>query len=377
MERSLLWSIKKDLPKKIILLTGPRQCGKTTLAKMLASNFEYFNYDEAEQRLMIQEKSWNRETELLILDELHKMPKWKRWLKGIYDTEGLKPPLVVTGSAQLDTYKKAGDSLAGRFFQFRLHPLDLKEIVRYLKPASEEKTLDQLLQVGPFPEPFLEGDPVFYHRWKKSHLHIIIKQDLIELEHVQHILQIETLIQLLKKQVGSPVSYSSLAENLQVNDKTIKRWLTLLENMYVIFKVTPYHKNIARSLLKQPKYYFYDTGQVEGELSARLENLVACALLKEMHYREDVLGESFQLFYLRNKLKQEIDFLLVCQNRPIMTLEVKWGDDTPSKNFDLFGTFLPKDIKKIQIVKDLKKEKSYPNGLALKRASSWLASLDF
>ncbi|MBU2430932.1 MAG: AAA family ATPase, partial [Proteobacteria bacterium] len=177
MKRYLAEYIREDLDKKIILLTGPRQTGKTTLSKMLENDFDYFNYDNGDDRLSLLKKSWDRSKSLIILDELHKLKNWKSWLKGIYDTEGIPPSILVTGSAKLDTYKKVGDSLAGRFFQFRVHPLDLKEIHTFLKPDDLEAQLDKLLMFGGFPEPFLTGTARFYNRWKKSHLDIILKQD--------------------------------------------------------------------------------------------------------------------------------------------------------------------------------------------------------
>lgn len=156
--------IKEDLEKKIVLLTGRRQTGKTTLSKMLTDSLDYLNFDSAEDRLRLLEKSWDRSKELIIFDELHKLKNWKSWLKGIYDTEGYPPSIIVTGSAKLDTYRKVGDSLAGRFFQFRLHPLNLKEINTILKPDGLDMELEKLLTTGGFPEPFLEGNTRFYNR---------------------------------------------------------------------------------------------------------------------------------------------------------------------------------------------------------------------
>ena len=333
MNRYLIESIRNDLARKIILITGPRQSGKTTLSRMLDEDFDYFNFDNPQHRLDLLDRSWDRKKSLIIFDELHKLKNWKSWIKGIYDTEGIPPSLVVTGSAKLDTYKKVGDSLAGRFFQFRLHPLDLKEIKNLDDNIHLEETLDKLLEMGGFPEPYLNGQLRFYKRWKRSHLDIIIRQDLIDLENVRQITAIETLIHLLRRRVGSPVSYSSLARDLQTSDKTIKRWLIILENLYVIFRVTPFHQNIARSILKAPKFYFYDTGQVIGSQGTRLENLTACALLKEIQFREDCFGEEMQLYYLQTKDGKEIDFFINKENSPFLMLEVKCADNNMSKNF--------------------------------------------
>jgi len=375
MNRYLEKFIKEDLDKKIILLTGPRQAGKTTLSKMLKSGYDYFNFDNLDDRLSLQEKSWDRSKDLVIFDELHKLKNWKSWLKGVYDTEGIPPSILVTGSAKLDTYKKVGDSLAGRFFQFRIHPLDLMEIQTFLEPDNLDKELDKLLTLGGFPEPFLNGTSRFYNRWKKSHLDIILRQDLIDLENVQQIIQIETLIQLLKSRVGSPVSYSSLARDLQCSDKTVKRWLTILENMYVIFMVPPFHKNIARAIQKAPKFYFYDTGQVISDLGMKLENTVACAIQKEIHFREDCFGEERKLYYLRNKEGKEIDFCTTTNGIPSLLVEVKWGDGNLSPNFEIFGKFFPQ-VKMVQVTKKLLKEKTFPNGVEIRKAHKWLAKLN-
>jgi predicted AAA+ superfamily ATPase len=375
MKRYLAKYIQEDLDKKIILLTGPRQTGKTTLSKKLKPAYDYFNFDNPDDRLALRKKSWDRSKELVIFDELHKLKNWKSWLKGIYDTEGVPPSILVTGSAKLDTYRKVGDSLAGRFFQFRMHPLDLKEINTFLEPENLEDELDKLLFLGGFPEPFLNGTTRFYKRWKKSHLDIILKQDLIELENIQQIIQIETLIQLLKDRVGSPISYSSLARDLQCSDKTVKRWLTILENMYVLFKVPPFHKNIARAIQKTPKFYFYDTGQVMGNAGIKLENTVACALQKEIHFREDCFGETKKLYYLKNKDKKEIDFCITTEGTPSLMVEVKWKDGNLSPNFEVFNHFFPQ-VKMIQVTKELKREKTFPNGAEIRRAHNWLAGLN-
>lgn len=373
MDRSISPFIKNDLKKKLVFLTGPRQVGKTTLAKQLTSNNEYFNYDSASDRLTLKNESWDRKKQLVIFDELHKMPKWKRWLKGIYDTEGVSPQILVTGSAKLDTYKKVGDSLAGRYFQYRLHPVDLKEVKSIYTP---EESFQRLWDCGGFPEPFLDGSPNFYHRWKKTHLDIILRQDLIDLTAIRDIQAIENLIGLLKENVGSQVSYANLARTLERDPKTIKRWLQLLENLYVIFKVSPYSKKIARSILKEPKYYFYDSGQVTNNNGAKLENIVASALLKELHYLEDTVGATTNLHFVRTKDGKEIDFLVVINEKPVSLLEVKYSDTTPSKHFQFFGDYFP-TAKKIQLVKEIQREFTFKDGLEIRNVIQWLTNFSF
>jgi len=374
MKREIAPHIKKDLEKKIVFISGPRQVGKTTLTKSLDFTYDYFNYDKASDRAALKDNSWDRNKELVIFDELHKMNQWKRWLKGIYDTEGVRPRILVTGSSKLETYKKVGDSLAGRYFQYRLHPFDLKEVrLRY----SKEEAFKRLWECSGFPEPFIDGTEVFYHRWKRSHLDIILRQDLIDIQTVRDIQAIESLIELLKSNVGSTISYSNLARTLEKDAKTIKSWLQLLENLYIIFKVTPYSKKISRSLLKEPKYYFYDTVQVSKDNGVKLENIVATSILKELHRLEDVLGASAaKLHFLRTKDGKEIDFLVVINSKPYCLIEVKWSDDTPSKHFPHFESYFVK-TKKIQLVKEIKRDKTYPDGLEIRDVVTWLSKIDF
>lgn len=372
MDRYLTTALKEDLHQKIILLTGPRQCGKTRLSKMLETDYQCINYDLAEHRILVKEKSWDRHKALVIFDELHKMENWKAWLKGIYDVEGLPPALLVTGSAKLNVFRKVGDSLAGRHFQFRLHPLDLKEAVNFTG-LDRDECFERLMTVGGFPEPFLKGTQAFYNRWKRSHIDMIMREDLVTLSAVRDIHSIETLIELLRSRVGSPVSANSLAGDLQKSPNTINSWLKLLEDLYVIFRINPYHKNIARALLKQPKYYFYDNAMVLGDKGIRLENLVACALLKEIHRSQDVDGNNVVLNYIRNKEGQEIDFLVCRKNQPVKLIEVKWKDASLSSNFNKF--LANERVSRLQIVGELAQNKSFPGGERIEAAVSCLAEL--
>jgi hypothetical protein len=374
MKRYLTQDVKSALPEKIVLLTGPRQCGKTTLAKQLYAEYDYFNYDAVEDRLLLRKKSWDRSKPLIIFDELHKMKAWKRWLKGVYYKEGVHPELLVTGSAKLDTYKKVGDSLAGRYFQYRLYPLDLKEVAQYNPIYDQNEIFTRLWHCSGFPEPFLKGSEKYYKRWRRSHLDIILRQDLIDIQAVRDIQAIETLVQLLKTRVGASVSYANLARDLERDSNTVKRWLQLLENLYVIFRVTPFHKNIARSLLKEPKYYFFDIAQVADE-GARLENLVALSLLKELHFIEDTSGAAVNLHYLRTKDGKELDFIILLDDKPTQLIEVKSSDENPAPAFQHFLPLFPA-IKAVQLVKNCRRETTFANGLAIRALIPWLLQLN-
>ena len=247
MQRSLEEKINTDLDKKIILLSGPRQVGKTTLAKTLyPKSSEYFNMDSEEHRLLIRKQAWRRDCDLVIFDELHKIKNWKSWIKGIYDTEGVRPRLLVTGSARLDAYRKSGDSLAGRFYHYRLHPLSIAEIKG---KDSPDHILDKIMKLGGFPEPFFKGSEEEAKRWRRSHVDRILREDLFDIASVRHIRGIETLVELLRNAVGSTVSFESLGRDLQVSPHTVRHWVGMLESLYILFVVLPYSRNIARSTL--------------------------------------------------------------------------------------------------------------------------------
>jgi uncharacterized protein len=372
MERYLKSNLYQALEKKIVFLCGPRQAGKTTLARSLFEKYDYLNFDDDIHRERILKRHWRRDTECIIFDELHKMKHWKRWLKGIYDTEGIRPRILVTGSAHMDAFTKVGDSLAGRYINFRLYPLDVEESIHVWKNDSS-LALERLLSFGGFPEPFIEGEIDFYRVWQRTHLDIILRQDFLDLYSVRSIKSIEILLHMLEPRVASSVSYSNLSQDLQVDHNTVKSWITSLENIYAIFKITPFHQNIARSLLKEPKFYFYDIGRVKDD-GARLENLVALSILKQLHYLQDTKGLDCQLYYLRTKDGVEVDFLVVIDSNPILAIEVKTSDKDVSKGLKHFKKFLP-NTQMVQLVYDLKDEFDTPEGIQIRKMDTYLAAL--
>jgi predicted AAA+ superfamily ATPase len=371
INRKLAQQICKDLEKKIVLLAGPRQSGKTTLAKTLFSADCYLNFDSGEDRRVIMAQSWPRDVELVIFDELHKRKNWKTWVKGIYDKEGVRPRLLVTGSARLDITRRGGDSLAGRHFLLRLHPFSVAELKDEFSP---NEALSRILSYGGFPEPFLANNEEDVKRWRLNYLDRILRQDLIELEDVRQIKSIEILVDLLADRVGSTISFASLARDLEVSPHSVKKWIQILESLYVVFVVSPYSKKLSRSLLKEPKVYFYDTGRVKNEPGARFENAVACALLKDLHYRSDVHGEKTHLYYLRDKEKREVDFLCEVDGKVHSIVEAKVSDSAPSSALHYYSTKLnPKNI--IQVVHTLAEERQYGD-IRVVPAAGWLATME-
>jgi len=374
MKRYLENFLLRDLKEKIVFLSGPRQVGKTTLSKQITNSFTYLNYDSSIHRKIIFKGEWARDRDLIVFDEIHKMKKWKSWLKGIYDTEGIPPAMLITGSARLDIYRKGGDSLAGRYNSFRLHPITVKEAVSNLNMKAEE-ALSVILKVGGFPEVFLKKSESYAKRWRRTHIDSIIREDLLDLENVRDIKSIEIMIDLLRDRVGATTSFTSLANDLQVSVPTVKKWLTILENLYVIFPVRPYHKNISRSILKEAKYFLYDTGSVYGDIGAKLENTVANALLRELHFLEDITGSKVSLNYLRDREKNEVDFLAVIDNIPVLLIEVKYSENNFSKSLFRFAKMLP-SAEVFQVVMNLRERKS-KDRIKMERASEFLNKLSF
>lgn len=373
MERYSAKFIKDDASLKMVLISGPRQCGKTTLSKSLFSQFDYLNFDLSEDRERILKKYWNRNAESIIFDEIHKMKNWKSWIKGIYDTEGNAPNILVTGSAQFDTFSKVGDSLAGRYFSYRLHPIDIKEACAYCN-LSPDEALERLLKFSGFPEPFLNERENFYRRWQKTHLDIILRQDFLDLYAIRHIKTLEILVDMLKIRVGNQSNYSSIGRDIQTDHKTVKNWVDMLENIYAVFRVHPFHKNIARSILKEPKIYFYDIARIK-DIGAQLENLVALSLLKAIHLMEDTEGYKGSLHYLKTKEGQEIDFCVCIEEKPVLMIEVKTSDTKPSSAFSIFEKDL-KGVKKVQLVKNIDRPYSTPDGVEVLKLSTFLSTFD-
>jgi predicted AAA+ superfamily ATPase len=373
-KRYLSDHITKDLQSKIVLLGGPRQVGKTTISKSLYASTQYLNFDIMSDRPIIMRGEWSKSVDLVVLDELHKLKNWKNLLKGAFDERGVRPRILVTGSARLDTAKKMGDSLAGRHFYWKLHPLCCKELRGYDEPQVVMKSL---MRLSGFPEPFFSNDQIFYQRWAKSHLDIILRQDLLDLESVSDIVGIETLIELLSTRVGQITSYQSLAEDLQRSATTVKRWIQLLENLFVIFRVTPWTKKVSRTLLKAPKFYFYDCARVQGDVGAKFENFVACSLLKEVDLVNDQYGQKLNLRYLRDAEKHELDFVVADNQKMHLVVEAKYSDGDFAPGFRAFSDSISHfGARAFQLVAELVQQRESKHGTKVVHAAKWLSEID-
>lgn len=354
MERFYQQLIAKDLHKKMVFVGGPRQVGKTTLCQAIGASesydtYQYFNWDNDEDRKIITDKTWHRDSPLVIFDELHKFSRWKQWIKGVYDQKLDDQQYLVTGSARLDVYKKGGDSLLGRYHYWRLHPLTLDELPENI---SQEEGYRRLLTLGGFPEPFLGNDVREARRWRRERFTRIIKEDIRDLSMIRDIRLLELFVDALRGRAGQLVVLANLAEDLQIAPQTAKEWLQLIERMYIGFAVYPFTQNVPRSLHKPSKVYFYDNADTHDEGGSRLENLVATTLLKRLHFLEDYHGHRCQLHYIRDRDGREVDFATVIDGKLIDLIEVKSSNSKPSSALKYYAERLQPE-RATQIVGDL------------------------
>lgn len=344
--------IAKDLSQKMVFIGGPRQVGKTTLAKQIGKEiyqkFSYLNWDNIDDKKTILKSILEPDTQMIIFDEIHKYRNWKNYIKGQFDKHRESFNIIVTGSARLDLYKKGGDSLLGRYFYFRLHPFSVAEALKknnsiipfqkivFLADAKAPNILKHLLEFGGFPEPFIHKDRELLRRWHNQRTEKIVKDDIRDVESIRDISTLQTLVALLPEKVGSQFSLNSLREDLLVSHKTISHWMNVLENFYYHFRISAYSAKSINSLRKEKKMYLWDWSEVPVE-SARLENIVASHLLKLCHFLYDAQGYKAELHYLRDRDGHEVDFLIAVDKKPWMAIEVKSFDQSISKNLQYFG----------------------------------------
>lgn len=391
--------------KSMVMLAGPRQAGKTTFARDIVSkDFSdtiYFNWDMAKDKRKLiadpiffskEPRSSTSSKPLVIFDEIHKYRDWKNYLKGIYDQFSSDYQFFITGSGRLEFSRKAGDSLAGRFLKFHIFPLTLAELLNrrrtlkdFLKAPLDEfdttsagetsETFRSLWEVSGFPEPFIKGKKTFWSAWSEVYGQQIVRDDLLTVADIRNLDTVETLFALIPGRVGSPVSINNLAGDLQVAFDTVKNWLLLFDSFYLTFRLSPWTARISRSILKEKKIYLFNFPIIEDE-SARFENLVAMEFLRAVETWNDCGWGKFSLHYIRNKDKQEVDFLIANNNRPFLLAETKLSDEVPAPNLCDFQRIL--GIPAVQLIRKEGIKKVYKNGrndILVVTAHRWLPTL--
>ncbi|MBM4340433.1 MAG: ATP-binding protein [Deltaproteobacteria bacterium] len=335
----------------MVFIGGPRQSGKTTLAKYLCqkAGFDvtkrYLTWDDAEDRENIIRERFPSGSGFLILDEIHKYSRWRQVVKGLFDKRGEELQILVTGSARLDYYRRGGDSLQGRYHFYRLFPLSCAEL-----GASTSTVIQDLLVYGGFPEPFLLQSEKESRRWSREYRSRVVQGDLSDLEQVQDVGVIEKMVIRMPDLVGSPLSLNALREDLQVSHQSVTRWVGMLENLYMIFRIYPFGASKIRAVKKEAKHYHLDW-TVVSDMGLRFENLVACHLLKWIFFLQDTEGRDIELRYFRDMDKREVDFVIVEESVPTQFIECKSSGKTPSPSLRYLKARFP-SVQAIQLVLD-------------------------
>ena len=334
MERYLKNQILKDLTQKMVFLAGPRQVGKTTLAMSLAKKYDYLNWDIEDSRSRILAKEFER-SELWIFDEIHKYKFWRNYLKGLYDQFKNKQKILVTGSAKLDILRRGGDSLQGRYHFLRLHPLSFSEL-----GGQGHKDLKELFDLGGFPEPFFSSSKDEANRWSRSYRQTLVRQEIPSNELIQDLGNLELLMNQLPHTVGSPLSINSLREDLNLAHKTVAKWLDALERLYAHFRIPPFGKRIIKAVKKEQKLYLFDWNNIK-EAGPRFENLIACHLLKWVHFEQDTKGRDLELRYFRDTDGREVDFVITEDASPIFFIECKTSESATNPHLHYLSNKWP------------------------------------
>lgn len=368
-ERYLYRPLEEHLKKlrQMVFLTGPRQIGKTTLAQSFLNpvkpGVNYFNWDIPEQRKILStrffpgtERLEGKDKEVIVFDEIHKYPRWKNTLKGLFDSHEPKTHWIITGSAMLNVFRRGQDSLLGRHFTYQLNPFTVGELIHpspkkinflsqlldmeFSPPSSEAgEAFQTLLKLSGFPEPLFTGQDSFLQQWRTSRLDRLINQDLASTEILRQLPLVEQLMFLLPERIGSPLSLNSLREDLGVHFGTVKHWMELFERVFYGFFIRPYAAKSARILKKESKWYLWDWTEIENP-AIRFENCVAVHLIKYVHYMNQLGLDTLSLHYVRDKEKRETDFLICQKKKPLLLIECKMGGQNAAAPLKYFAKLL-------------------------------------
>jgi predicted AAA+ superfamily ATPase len=330
--------------RQMALVAGPRQVGKTTVCRAMAGVERVLNWDNPDHRAAILSgphataerlgmERLHAQAPIVAFDELHRFGKWKMFLKGFFDTYGERSHILVTGSSRLDTFRRGGDSLMGRYFLFHMHPLSVGELLRTdiptgpIRPPQDlpASSWQALWTHGGFPEPFLKRDPRFSRRWQDLRRQQLLREDVRDLTRVQELGQLESLALILAERSGGQLIYSNLATEIRTSVDTVRRWVETLSSLHYGFLVRPWFRNVAKALRKEPRWFLRDWAEI-SDIGFRSETFIACHLLKAVDMWNDLGLGRFELRYLRDKQQREVDFLVVRNRKPWFLVEVKHAE---------------------------------------------------
>lgn len=314
----------------IVTILGPRQAGKTTLARQLLSDYAYVNLEHPETRAFAQDdpKAFLAQySGRVILDEIQRLPELLSYLQVAVDNERENGRYVLTGSHQLALCEAIAQSLAGRTAILHLLPFSIAELVD--NDLGFVKAEDYLYQ-GFLPRIYdqQQRPSTAYANYYQTY----VERDVRQLINLKDVAQFQKFMKLVAGRVGQLMDYSSLAGDVGVSATTIKHWLSILEASFIIYKLPPYFENFGKRVIKTPKYYFIDTGllcfllgiensqQVARDplIGQLFENLVVIDVLKNFYNK----GKLDNLYFFRDSNGLEADLLLQ-QGRQLMPIEIK------------------------------------------------------
>ncbi len=338
IEREITEVLKKAVvTHPVVTVFGPRQSGKTTLVRHVLPDYNYVNLENPRERKLAAddpEAFFSIHPAPLIVDEVQRVPDILSWIQVRVDESGKKGEYVLTGSHQPLLKEKVSQSLAGRTALVTLLMFSISE----LESAGVAPSRDELLYRGFLPRIYSDGlDPTTAN---EEYYRTYVERDVRQLVQVENQTAFETFVRLLAGRVGQVVNLQSLSDDVGVDAKTLKRWLSVLEASYVIVRLPPYYRNLGKRLVKSPKVYFTDVGLVSYLLGitdpsqvARdplygglFENMVVMDFYKTRFNRQ--LRQDF--YYIRDNSGIEVDFV-VEQNRRLHLFEIK-GAMTPDPN---------------------------------------------
>jgi predicted AAA+ superfamily ATPase len=302
----------------IIAITGPRQSGKTTLSKMIKPDYKYVNLENLSNREFAQNDPIGFLTTYkngVIIDEIQNVPSLFSYLQVVTDERNINGEYIITGSQNFLMIEQITQSLAGRVALFNLLPLSYKEIenTKY-KPENWEK----YALSGSYPRKIIQNiQPADYY---ENYLKTYIERDVRLLKNISNLDLFQKFIQLLSGRVGQLFNQSNLGNELDLDNKTISSWFTLLEASFISFKLQPYHKNFNKRLIKTPKIYFYDIGLLCHLLGIRtttdlenhyakgsiFENLVVLEFIKNATNT----NSNSKHYFWRDATQNEVDLIV-------------------------------------------------------------------